>query len=88
MAKASVTPKSSTQMKPAWERYDAGDIVTARKLAREVAQAPQTPLDASEANDLLNRTRIPPRALAIAAGALAVLIFLWLLAAHRGALTA
>jgi hypothetical protein len=85
MAKGS-TAKGSAAMNAAWERFDAGDIASARRLARELlgaATAP-SPHDAQEAKDLLERTRLPRQVLVIGAVALVLLVLLWLLASARG----
>jgi hypothetical protein len=72
-------------MKTAWDCYDAGDVATARRIAREVLQTPANTQEAEQAKELLARTRLPRQVFVIALGALAVLVFLWLLALHRGA---
>ncbi len=75
-------------MKTAWERYDVGDIVSARQIATRVLQNTQAPAqDAEQAKDLLKRTRLPTEVYLIGAGALLTLVLLWLLAVHRGALS-
>lgn len=71
-------------MKTAWDCYDAGDVVSARRIAREVLRAPPHPSDADAARELLRRLGLPRQVYVIAAVALGLLAFLWLLAAARG----
>ena len=76
------------QMKGAWERYDAGDIVSARKLALAVMKSPEaTPKDRQDAGDLLTRTKLPREVYLIGLGAFLTLLALWFLAVHRGSFT-
>ncbi len=85
MGKAASTDPASPEMKTAWDCYDAGDIVSARRLARAVLRAPVHPADADQARDLLKRTGLPRQVYGIALVAVGLLAFLWLLAMHRGA---
>jgi hypothetical protein len=85
MAKGGQTPKDtgSARMKAAWARYDAGDVKTARREARALLATPETPEDAEQARDLLQRTALPRPVLVTAAVALALLIALLVLGIAR-----
>src|SRR5262249_13953221 len=85
MGKAPLAGRPPAQMKTAWDCYDAGDVTTARRLAHEVLRAPQGQKEAEEAKELLARTRLPRQVFVIVVCALALLVFLWFLALHRGA---
>lgn len=73
MAKSTQPGKvSSSQMKEAWKLFNSGDVVAARREARKLlADSPST-VDAEQAKDLIERTKVPRFAwyLAIAAAAL------------------
>jgi hypothetical protein len=86
MGKPASGSRGSALMQAAWERYDAGDVVQARRLAHDVLKKPETPADTEQAQDLLSRTRLPRQVFVIAIGAFLLLILLWFLAVHRGAL--
>lgn len=93
MAKARKTPQnkhggaplaSSPELLDAWRRYEAGDVVAARRAAAALlASGSLSAQDLASAEDLLSRTRFPTWSLAFAGGALAIIALLILLAVTR-----
>lgn len=85
MAKGGQTPSdnASARMKAAWARYDAGDVRTARREAQALLTAPESPADAEQARDLLNRTALPRPVWVMAGVALALLVTLLVLGIVR-----
>jgi hypothetical protein len=66
-------------MDEAWRKYDLGDVVTARRLAKQVLAGSPSADIAGQANDLLQRTRTPVEAFyfaALAAVLIAVMVVL------------
>lgn len=65
-------------LEQAEEAYEAGDVVTARKLARKAAA--ESPEQAAAAEELARRTEVPAKSYLFALVALAFFILLVLLA--------
>ncbi len=63
---------ASSKMKEPWRLYNAGDVVSARREARELLADSPSDADAEQARDLIDRTKIPRFAwyLALVAAAL------------------
>lgn len=55
-------PQGTGRMKHAYGLFDSGDKVRARREAKEILASSPTEDEAREANDLLERTRIPREA--------------------------
>ncbi len=70
-------------MREAWRLLDAGDVLAARREASRLL-ATGTPEEQDEARELLQRTRFPKEALAVAAIAATLIALLILLAVLRG----
>ena len=71
-------------MKQAWRHYESGDVVVARREAKEILAGSSSPGDAAQAEDLLQRTRVSKIALYYALGAALVISLLIVLAVLRG----
>ena len=80
----STKPAISPRMKQAWRHYESGDVVVARREAKEILARSPSPVDAAQAEDLLQRTRVPKTALYYALGAALVISLLIVLAVLRG----
>jgi hypothetical protein len=78
--KAAISPR----MKQAWRHYESGDVVVARREAKEILSASPSALDAAQAEDLLERTGVSKIALYYALGAALVISLLIVLAVLRG----
>lgn len=85
MAKGGQTPKdpASPEMRAAWQRLEAGDVVSARREAERILSHAPSPDDKAQAEELLRRTRTPPSLYAFALLAAVLIALLVLLAALR-----
>ncbi|XXF76710.1 molecular chaperone DnaJ [Myxococcaceae bacterium GXIMD 01537] len=85
MAKGGQTPKdpASPEMRAAWQRLEAGDVVSARREAERILSATPSPEDAAQAQELLRRTRTPTALYGFALLAAALIVVLILLAVYR-----
>jgi len=85
MAKGGQTPKdpASPEMRAAWQRLDAGDVVSARREAERILAANPSPDDKAQAEELLRRTRTPPALYGFALLAAVIIAVLVLLAVYR-----
>ena len=85
MAKGGQTPKdpASPEMRAAWQLLEAGDVVSARREAWRILQAPPSPDDKAQAEELLRRTRTPPALYGFALLAAVIIALLILLAVSR-----
>jgi len=79
-AKSAISPR----IKQAWRHYESGDVVVARREAKEVLAASASPADAAQAENLLQRTGVSKIALYYALGAALVISLLIVLAVLRG----
>ena len=78
-------PRSGTSaMKGAWKLLDAGDVVAARRAAKEVLAKGPAPEEEGEARDLLARTAFPKEGLILALAAATLIALLILVAVLRG----
>lgn len=82
MAKGATTNREarSPELKEAWQRYEAGDVVMARRAATRALGG----ADESEARELIRRTRVPHDAYRYVAGAAALVLGMLLFAILRG----
>ncbi|MBJ6759469.1 molecular chaperone DnaJ [Myxococcaceae bacterium JPH2] len=85
MAKGGQTPPGpgSEEMRAAWARKDAGDVVGARREAERILSTRPSPVDEDEARALLRATSTPPSLYRFAALAAAIFVVLLLLALTR-----
>ena len=85
MAKGGQTPKdpASPEMRAAWQRLDAGDVVSARREAQRILGANPSADDKAQAEELLRRTRTPPALYGFALLAAVIIAVLVLLAVYR-----
>ncbi|MBM4379433.1 MAG: hypothetical protein FJ086_09060 [Deltaproteobacteria bacterium] len=81
---ASIKQKETALLSPAAQAWEAGDMVTARKLASAAVASGATGTAADEAKALLERTRLPPLAWWLAAGVAAAYTALVLLSRTFG----
>jgi len=88
MAKAAVRAKQTSSdasgpLKEAWARYEQGDVVAARQLARAVLAAQPPAAVQVAARDLISRTRMERAAFAYAALCAVLMAVLILIAVYR-----
>ncbi len=65
---------ASSQIKEAWRLYNAGDMVSARREARALLADSPSDVDAEQARDLIDRTKIPRFAWYLALVAVALIL--------------
>lgn len=75
MAKGQATKASSgSRIKSAWRLYNAGDVVAARREAKAILVETPSAADAQQADELIERTRVPRFAWWVAAFAAGLIL--------------
>jgi len=75
---------AANRLKEAWSQYEAGDLVSARRMVREILSGSPSEAERAEANELLSKTSPQLWAWPYVAGAAAILVAMLALAILRG----